>query len=113
MQYFYKQALYLILVVNSVEEAFKKASSLTVAGTLLETNVVAYYQPKLFGKYMNIQYSIGKEQNVTFLYLKRQIQLMKGAKEFIDCMELNLFAAANAQKIPLKVWSFRCFFIYY
>lgn len=52
---------------------------------------------------MNIQYSIEKEQNVTFLYLKRQIHLMKGAKEFIDCMELNLFAAANAQKIPLKI----------
>ena len=105
----YQKALRLILVVSSVEEAFKQASSLTVAGALLETNVVAYYQPKLFGKYMNIQYSIEKEQNVTFLYLMQQIRLMKGAKDFIDCMELNLFPVANTQKISLKVLNFISF----
>ena len=83
----------------------EQAASLKVAGALLETNVVAHYQNSISGTFLSIQYSIEKEQNVTFMYLKEQLNLIKEAREFITCMEANLYAAANSQRPTLKVWT--------
>lgn len=92
-----------VLVVNTVEEAFNQAASLHVAGALLETNVVAHYLPKQSDEYLNILYSVNREQNVTFMYMKDQLQHISDANAFIECMEGQLYPLAERTRPGLMV----------
>lgn len=88
--------------MSTVQEAFEAANSFDVHGTLLETNVVAYYQSKLFGDYLNVLYSIEAGQNVTFVYVKRRAESAIGAKEFIECMERQLYPFAEKKRLAIQ-----------
>ena len=93
-------------VVNTNEEALKRAESLDVVGALFETNVAAYYQETFFKRRLSIGVPIKQQQNVTMLYLIKDKERFSEADDYIMCLEQQVMKYADRKKPTLKV-SFR------
>ena len=91
------------VVVNTNEEALKRAESLDVVGALLETNVAAYYQETFFKRRLSIGVPIKQQQNVTMLYLIKDKERFSEADEYIMCLEQQVMKYADRKKPTLKV----------